>query len=222
MYADGVKIDERNITQDDGWVTSFDNLYAHNTSDGHVIDYKVVRENASGIPSNYDVVDIEQPADNATGLIVRAVHIATTSIPITKIWDDMDNIYNERPNSIEIVLYKNNEIFDRLIMSPSGNNGENEWTDSFSQVPLWDENEQWIDWTIEESPVYGYDYMGTIANGDDIGAGFTITNQIWKHVEMPETGKNDLIQIWGLAIVLISLGLVSIGFRIRRDAARDS
>lgn len=231
LYADGVKVDSKTVSEDDNWRCIFDELPAH-ADDGHLIAYRIVRESESGMPSDYDVVDIEQNYDNVPGLLMNATYVATVSVPVIKIWDDMNNVYNERPDSIEIILNKNGEEYDRLnLTSPeegstsSDENGSvesmDEWTGHFSSIPLWDENEAMITWSIDEAPVYGYNLLPVEPNGENINNGFTVTNRIWKHIDMPETGNNKMLWIWVAAGTLILLGIVGITrFRFRETIRR--
>ena len=70
----------------------------------------------------------------------------------TKTWDDLDNAYGIRPDSITLNLYADGE--DTGLDATASE--ETEWTYEFEQQPKYDEDGSLIEYTIKETPVKGY------------------------------------------------------------------
>ena len=73
---------------------------------------------------------------------------------------------------------------------------------------------------VEEVEVPGYDLVSLVPNGEELSDGFSLTNRIWKHIEMPETGESGIWWVWlaaGGIIVVGAAGTVSFLYRRRTD-----
>lgn len=72
-------------------------------------------------------------------------------LKITKIWRDDNNKYNTRPNSLDITVYQNGQVFDVLTFTSANMIGENinVW-ESTINVPNIDENNNKCIYTISE------------------------------------------------------------------------
>lgn len=70
----------------------------------------------------------------------------------TKTWEDKENIYNLRPEEIEISLYADGEDtgLDFIASEETG------WTYEFKDQPRYDEDGSLIEYTIKETAVKGY------------------------------------------------------------------
>ena len=73
-----------------------------------------------------------------------------TEISGNKIWLDEDS--KERPASVIIYLYANENVVDRQVIS-----SEDEWHYRFTNIPVYDESGEMIDYRIEERAVQGYE-----------------------------------------------------------------
>lgn len=88
---------------------------------------------------------------------------STSSVTVTKIWDDSDNADGIRPDSISVTLLRNGAKYKTASL-----NSANHWKYTFSNVPG-----NLSGYTVEETPVAGYtaSYSGSAAKG------FVITNK---------------------------------------------
>ncbi len=90
-----------------------------------------------------------------------------TSVTVTKTWDDSDNQDGVRPESITVVLVKNDVPTDTTVTL----NDENNWTATFEDLDE-KENGQVISYTVEEVAVD--QYTATITGNQETG--YTIKN----------------------------------------------
>ena len=107
------------------------------------------------------IADLNGTTDDQIDYVyhIENTPIKTIAINVEKVWEDGD--YSERPQTVEVVLYRNEEVFDTVTLS-----GENNWR--YSWIDLTDE----YSWRVDENSVSdGYTKTVT-ASGYD----FTITN----------------------------------------------
>mgnify|MGYP002856605679 CR=1 FL=1 len=90
------------------------------------------------------------------------------SISVTKVWLDDENKYNSRPDSIKIALYADGEKTDKELILSS----ENNWKKYFDNLPIYNEEGEEIDYSVEELEIDGYD----ISISGDVTNGFVVTN----------------------------------------------
>ncbi|MCD8116505.1 MAG: Cna B-type domain-containing protein [Oscillospiraceae bacterium] len=120
------------------------------------------------------------------------VSLETTSITVTKTWDDAEDQDGIRPESVTVELYVNDE--------PTGTTAtlseENDWTATFTGLAtqsydgLNDDNSVKLKdnvYTVEEAAVTGY----TTAITGSAAAGYTVTNS-----HTPETTSVTVTKAW--------------------------
>lgn len=171
---------------------------------------------------------------------IRADYIPTEDVAVMKIWDDMSDAYGERPKSVTVNVYKRNpnvpadteeppdesafwELYDTIEMLPApeeATGDSNSWRYVLKDVPMWTatghDGDVLIDaeYKVVEHDVYGYDTVsvtGSIEEGS-----FIITNRIWKHVDMPETGEHDVLFFYVSGVILLLASSIMIA--IKREA----
>ena len=123
-------------------------------------------------------------------------------IPVTKVWDDNQNKAGKRPTSLTIILKR--EIGDtyvevtRQTINGTDNKGSNinEWQYTFTNIPKYDENNNEINYKVEEIVPNFYTSKvetveNTTSNNDSIE--FKITNTF----EVPtDTINIEVTKIW--------------------------
>lgn len=128
----------------------------------------------------------------------------------------MDNIYHERPNSIWVDMYQRKEnsendewtLYDSIEIKESD---DGTWSSTVNELPLWKVSDTsndrlvTLEYKVIEREIYGYDTISTEGNIDT--GEIIITNRIWKHIKMPNTGTNCLghLMIAGLLLIISSL-----------------
>ena len=147
LLADGVKIDSKEVTENDNWTYTFDNLPMY--KDGKKITYTVSEDKVKDYDTSYDGYNV-----------TNTYNPEKTQVSGKKTWDDKDDQDGLRPSSITVVLYDhlNNEI-DRKTVTDKDN-----WTYTFDNLPKYANGEE-IKYTVKEASVDGYE---TEINGNNI------------------------------------------------------
>ena len=95
----------------------------------------------------------------------------TVEIPVSKVWDDGDDVEGRRPDSVAIELYRDGEYVGYQNMRPDE---DGNWSTVFRNLPKDDgEGHEYV-YTVEEREVDGY---SCVVDGDAT-EGFTITNAL--------------------------------------------
>ncbi len=140
--------------------------------------------NESGKPIKYTVVELDVPekySSVANGLtITNSYTPETTSVTITKIWNDASNQDGIRPKSVQFTLYANGEPTDKIVSF--GGEGDT-WTTTVENLPKY-ANAKEIEYTVKEVEVDNYN---TTYSDDTL----TITN-----THTPATTDITVTKIW--------------------------
>lgn len=122
LYADGYEKISQKVTAESGWTYTFENLPKYN--DGKLINYTftedvvkgynssiVINDNANNNQSTDGdkIIDNNQndsnKSENTKNVTITNTHEnEKNDITITKKWNDSDNIYNKRPDSIKVTI----------------------------------------------------------------------------------------------------------------------
>ena len=210
LLADGVEKANKTVTASDGWKWSFDGLAKYDQEDGHEIVYTLTEDAVEGYTS---IVD---------GLNVANSHVpGTTSISVSKFWDDGDNADDIRPESIKVQLYADGEPYG----DPVTLDAENEWAHVWNGLPQKNEKKD-IVYTVGEPDVpEGY----TAAVSGDAENGFTITNTHEPAKpktpepdkpsvdKTPQTGDGSIVVIAAVALVGIVALVAALLLRRKLD-----
>ncbi len=157
LWADGKEINKTTVSSADGWKWSFDDLPKY--ADGKLINYEITE----------DVIEYYTPKITKTADYTYTVENdytpEVTTRKVTKIWNDMNNADELRPDSISVQLLANGKAYGDQVTLNSENGWSYEWTDL--PVKL---GKKTAVYTVEEiGTVTGY----TTAYSADT---FTITN----------------------------------------------
>jgi len=122
LYADGYEKLSQKVTAESGWTYTFENLPKYNN--GKLINYTftedvvkgynssiVINDNANNNQSTDGdkIIDNNQndsnKSENTKNVTITNTHEnEKNDITITKKWNDSDNIYNKRPDSIKVTI----------------------------------------------------------------------------------------------------------------------
>ena len=155
LLADGEIIDTIEVTEENEWTWTFDNLPKYKNH-GTEIVYSITENAIDDYSAEYD------------GFNVTNTHTPEqTSVTVTKSWQDNDDQDGIRPEEITVILLANGEATgDELVLDAEGS-----WTGSFTELDVYAEGEK-IVYTVEEIEIEGYE---TVITGDQT-TGFQITN----------------------------------------------
>ena len=107
----------------------------------------------------------------------------TIRIDVNKKWEDQENVYNKRPNSIQLEVKQGDNIVQSAVVTK-----EDSWKTTFTNLPKYDENGQEIVYTVDEEEVVPNDlfhyekHIGEVTNKEMIlnEKEATITNTMTK------------------------------------------
>ena len=184
LYADGVKIDSKQLTAANHWQYTFTNLDKYNN--GNEIRYTVKEETLA----NYDSAIT---GDMANGFKITNTNTEKISIPVTKTW------VGPAATSATVKLLADGVIKETVTLNAAGN-----WKHTFNNLPKYDATDgHEIVYTVDEENVTGYSTKIT----GDAKTGFTITNT----KNTPKTYDNTNI---GMFMILMVASLVILGVDI--------
>ena len=141
------------------------------------------------------------------GFQITNTHVTETiTIPVHKIWEDVNDQDGIRPGSVTIHLFANGEDTGLTLVLTA----ETEWIGAFENLDKYAAGEE-IVYTITEDAVEGYEATieGTVANG------FTVTNA---HDVAPKTNDSRHPQVWFMLMIVSGIGIVVSASRKRRYA----
>ena len=127
------------------------------------------------------------------------------SVSVTKIWDDDDNKAGKRPSSVTVKLYEDGADTGRTIVLTK----ELEWTEKFTDLPMYAKDGHEIVYTVEEVPVNGYKSETVVTE-----EGFVITNT---YIPPPDTFTDSRMEMLVLMICACVMALSVTVRKIKRD-----
>ena len=138
---------------------------------------------------DFDNADYQVTISNngtATGTITitntnTKVTNETVDIPVTKKWDDSDNVLSSRPKAIKVTLATEDsagnitKIVDKTLTLSASNN----WSGAFTDLDKKDSNGKLINYTVVEDDVEGYTSNVQLTKDEnDVVTAATITNKL--------------------------------------------
>lgn len=148
--------------------------------DGKPIEYCILEEAVENYKVTYNYImlisNTDQDDEDTVDILPSDIEIninnvytpGKTSITVKKVWDDNDNQDRNRPESIEVVLYKDGERTDQTVTL----NEDNLWQAVFEDLDIMENGEKVL-YDVEEETVPGY---GKLITGSQ-ETGFIITNK---------------------------------------------
>ena len=140
LFANGEKIDTKQVTENEEWKWNFENLPKY--KNGVEIEYTISEENVENYTSKvegYNIINTHTPGE--TGRTVQ------------KVWQDSNNQDGIRPESIEVQLLSNGEVCGEKVTLSE----ENEWKYTWEKLPEKKDGVK-VEYTLEEiGEVPGYE-----------------------------------------------------------------
>ena len=138
LLKNGVKEASKNVTAENNWKYSFDNLPKYDEHN-NVINYTITEDEVDGYTTEIN------------GYNITNTHVATIDISGTKTWVDYDNVDNTRPDKIVVNLLQDGKVIRTKEVSKNDN-----WSYSFKNLPKYDNNNNEIKYSISEEKVDKY------------------------------------------------------------------
>ena len=201
LYRDGEYVGYQTVKADaDGnWSTTFKNLPKVD-ADGHEFAYTVKERAVEGYAS-------EVSGNAKDGFTITSTR--STSVSVSKVWNDGDNADGKRPASVTVDLLRDGKKIDSAKIE-AGDDGS--WSHTFTDLAKFDSADgHEYAYTVAEQKVDGYESKVEGSAKD----GFTITNTKTKTPPTPhDTPKGDLPRTGdasGIACAALVLGAAVLG-----------
>ena len=137
LLANGEVIDSVEVTEEDDWAWTFEDLYVY--ANGEEIVYTVSEETVEGYTPEYDGFDV-----------TNSYTPEETYVEVQKVWADDDNRDGVRPESVEVQLYADGEAVEGKVAVL---NGENSWRAVFTELAKYRDGGTPIVYTVKEVEV---------------------------------------------------------------------
>ena len=166
LLADGEKIQDIEVTASANWSTKINNLPKYNAKANEIV-YSLDEENVpdfyeKAIPSNYAIWGETAEEKSLSVINMFVVPETTTNVVIKKVWEDNNNEFGKRPESITLQIKEGNTVVSEHQVT-----AEDNWQYTF-EVPKYDANANEIVYTADEKETNIF-YEKTIS-------GTTVTN----------------------------------------------
>ncbi|GLV66680.1 cell wall anchor [Bacillus mycoides] len=184
------KTEEVKADKEGNWTFSFKDLPKYDEQ-GNAYTYTVNEVKVDGYETKVEGTTITNTYKNTE----------TTELSGKKVWEDYNNKFNTRPESITVQLLQNGTEFQTKEVKVDTADKEGNWTFSFKDLPKYDEQGNAYTYTVNEVKVNGYEIKVE---------GTTITNtykntetteisgkKVWDDnnaIDRPSTIKVDLLQ----------------------------
>ena len=147
LLADGKETGKTvTLSVENSWKQTISDL--PEKADGKAIEYTWTEET---LPEGYELTDNSKNGTVTT--LTNTYAPETTSITVTKTWDDADNQDGKRPESIIVNLLANGEIAaSQTVKADEAGN----WTYTFKDLPKYANGKE-ITYTVTEEAVEGYE-----------------------------------------------------------------
>ena len=199
LFADGVKINEIVLSEENGWKWTFPDLAVYKNN-GSLIVYTV---NETAV-ANYTAVITNASAYDWT--VTNNHTPIVTELNVTKVWDDADNQDGVRPPSIVVELFADGVKINETVL-----NADNDWKWTFPNLPVYKDGVV-IKYTVNETAVANYTAVITNASAYD----WTVTNN-----HTPIVTELNVTKVWddnnnqdGVRPVSVTVELFADGVKI--------
>lgn len=168
LLANDDVVDEYEVTAENDWTLTIADLPKYDEV-GEEIDYSISEHDVPGYEAVIDGFDITNTRQDVE-----------KSIEINKAW--VGDEAADRPESIEVELFRSVEGADKEYVETYHVTAENDWSLTIDALSTFDANGKAYTYTVEEIAVDGYESKVN---------GFDITNTLIEDPEDPEDPKED-------------------------------
>lgn len=149
LKKDGTKIKEATLNSSNNWTYIWNDLEKLNKN-GNKINYTVEEISKKEISNISKFTSrIDEISTNVWKITNTKTIEENTQVSVKKVWNDSNNLYGKRPDSISVQLYKNGEPYNNA----ENLNKANSWEHSWTNLPKYDGNKNEIEYTVKEVSV---------------------------------------------------------------------
>ena len=153
LLADGTRIDNATLNRSNNWYHSFENLTVFNGTEkiNYTIEEDNVTVNMTNVPAGVISVEYVSVIRNSTAYNWTINNTLVTVVDVTKIWIDGNNTDNTRPENITVNLLADGQPINSAVLNETNN-----WYHAFTNLTVFNGNNEEIAYRIEEVNVTGY------------------------------------------------------------------
>lgn len=166
MYADGKKVESKDIVYSDDWKTSFDNLPFYNLETMEKINYTLTE-------TPLDKFSTEITGDAENGFVVTNTLKSKRAVSVTKKW------VGPATDKVTVIL-----LADGVEVRRQELNANNNWSYTFENLEKYKGMNK-IEYTVDELPIDGYTKEIT----GKASEGYVITNTNTEKISIPVEKK---------------------------------
>ena len=149
LKKDGIEIETVILNADNNWTYIWNDLEKLNKN-GNKINYTVEEISKKEISNISKFTSrIDEISTNVWKITNTKKIEENTQVSVKKVWNDSNNLYGKRPDSISVQLYKNGEPYNNA----ENLNTANSWEHSWTNLPKYDGNKNEIEYTVKEVSV---------------------------------------------------------------------
>ena len=173
VLADGQAVTAA-LREDNAWTVTFDHLPAVDTQ-GNAYVYRVTEEGIPGYALSSAVTDDE-------GIYTLSNALEVTSFTARKLWDDQDNRYATRPDTLTLTLERHTAVSPdwETVLSDgqavtAALREDNAWTVTFDHLPAVDMQGNAYVYRVTEEDVPGYALSSAVTDNEGV---YTLSNRL--------------------------------------------
>lgn len=150
LFQNDVEIDSAELNTLNNWETTFEQLLKFDKNENEYI-YTLKEDNIKGYKNEIQTSSSEKIIDFT---VINSVNEDALYVDIngTKMWDDYDNSYGIRPDSVAIELYQ-----DDVKIKSVTTNAAKEWKYTFENLPIYKSANVTYDYQVKEQNVINYE-----------------------------------------------------------------
>lgn len=150
LLQNGVEIDDAELNQSNSWKYTFSQLLKYDENNVEY-EYTLSEDKVMGYQNNITSVVSDTMIDFT---VTNSIDEETAYVTIsgTKTWDDFDNAYDTRPDSVTIDLYQ-----DDIKIQSTTTSAADDWSYQFAKLPRYRSAGVLYDYSVKENNVNHYE-----------------------------------------------------------------
>ena len=177
LYRDNNVFNSQTLSASNNWSYTWNNLVTKE-SNGTTHDYKIVENTVPGYTLSYNYNHPRGGGGFKKGTgstwsstITNKIQIEYGDITVEKVWDDYDNEFSTRPNSVYVSVYRKAQSATSWThVASTVLNAANNWSYTWSNLPIKYGNNGLYNYKVVENGISGYRIKYKLSN--DNGGGF--------------------------------------------------
>ncbi|MBQ6156303.1 MAG: Cna B-type domain-containing protein [Bacteroidales bacterium] len=205
LYKNNTEIETKTVSgnnaTDEGWTWTWSGLPKY--ENGQLIEYKVTESNVNNYTHTDGDLVTEETGNNADHIFTNHYVPGTTTVTVSKVWDDANDQDALRPASVQVQLQRKTADTEwanvGTAVTLTHTEGNDSWTHRFSDLDVYASGMQGVEYeyrVVEVGESGGQYPVGggrsyTVTYGNPLLNTFTVTNAL-----TPETRDLTVTKVW--------------------------